>query len=127
MSGASTCRRRERDHRHAQHGRAVQGGGFTDEQARALTNTQREWAESNLATKDDLKDLNYEVKQEIAELRTEVAEVRTELRTEIASVRAEMGKLGERLTSRMVIVVLGINGAFTAAILWSIGRIVGPS
>jgi len=53
--------------------------GFTREQAEMTIGILNEVVESNLATKQDLKDLSEEVKHEFAHIRHEMQELKSEL------------------------------------------------
>lgn len=72
----------------------LEEAGLTREQAEAHVQMLTDVVNSNLATRQDLKDLRGDLRADIArvrtELKTEIAQVRTELKTEIAEVRTEL-------------------------------------
>jgi hypothetical protein len=90
--------------------------GFTDAQAEALAEANREMIAEDMVTKTFL---HSELAALRTELRTEISQVRTELRGEMnqprAELRSEMKELEMRLTLRM-----GAIGVATVAALAAI-------
>jgi hypothetical protein len=81
--------------------------GDDPERARRHARILGDMAESSdLATKQDIKELRADVQHEIAVLRTEIREIeqrlRAELHKEIGGVRGEMGALAWKMTGLLL-------------------------
>ena len=68
--------------------------GIPRAQAEAQVQIMSEVIDTNLATKQDLKDL-------ATELRTEMKDLKTELRVEMTDIRTDMARLEDRLTIKL--------------------------
>jgi hypothetical protein len=74
----------------------TENGNFTPEQARVLSFAQQQAIDSNIATKDDIKDIKQEIKnvesnlrQEIKDVNNEIKDVKNELKDDIKELRHE--------------------------------------
>ena len=103
--------------------RALKGGGFSDEQAEAMTGGLATVMTGTLATKTDIAEARAEIanlrtglKTDIAEVRTEIADVRTDLANLRAEFKSDLGKHSFRVagflatyTTLMFVVATAIN------------------
>ena len=123
--------------------RNLEKAGMGTSQAEAVTETIRIAVFQGVATKEDIGELRREIgelraetKKNIAELRAEMGELRSEMKAEIGELRAELkGDIAELraetkadigalrvelqkfradMTWRMVIIMVGVLGLFTA-------------
>ena len=71
----------------------LQGSGFSESQAEALTSSWKEIQESqfeNLATKSDIKDLNTKIETVKKDLSSEIETVKKDLNTKIETVKKDL-------------------------------------
>ena len=109
--------------------RNLEKAGMGTSQAEAVTETIRVAVFQGVATKEDLDELRSGTKADIAELRSgtkadiaelraemkaDIAELRAETKAEIGELRVEIQKFRADMTWRMVVVVGGLLGLFTA-------------
>jgi hypothetical protein len=77
--------------------RRLKAAGFTDSQAEALADANREMVVHDLATKDDIEGLRSEIGQLRSEMRTENGQLRSEMTTENGHLRSEMSTMKHEL------------------------------
>ena len=87
--------------------RNLEKAGMGTSQAEAVTETIRVAVFQGVASKEDIGELRAEMKADIAKLRAET-------KADIAALRVELQKFRADLTWRMVIIMVGVLGLFTA-------------
>jgi hypothetical protein len=114
----------------------LQAGGFSDQQARAMTQALGEAATiANVATRGDVLDLGIGMKHDFeafktemrtdflafkAEMRTDFSAFKTEMRTGFSAFQTEMkhdlGSLEQRMTIRMGGMMVALAGVLSAVL-----------